>query len=423
MNTSEMNTSAAIESRLARIEELLMNLKPNNTPTKTVEQPTHQITEKGMKIKYDLLAVNIKKEVCKILTTNGLDTAMLDSINFEDLILSAIDPSEYNNILIKELNRNDSVDVGLSSQSLPSLSQESVASIEENTHKAPKTSTKASIKAPKSVITNEEKEAQNGMKQADKESKQYETAVKKQEKLAAAAAEPKVTKSRSSKSSVPIDKEAKEAQKKAEKEAKDAQKKAEKEAKDAQKKAEKEAKDAQKKAEKEAKEAKPSAKGSKSKKPSISTSQTSSQALNDNLNIDTDITTTNTVKPTLAPLIHPDQFTQTISEKSYIEEEPHEEEEQDDDHSSNSDEEDEEEEEEPEKDKHNFTILTNYSIPSKPDILYLVQQGQYVYECKKSSDAPTGTIDWNNSVGVMSGTGNLIYSLNFKEYKSLMVIS
>jgi len=389
----EMNT-IDIEQRLARIEELLVGL--NNTTKISCPKPSP--VDSGMMIKYDSLAEKIKNSIFQVLQQNGIDTQVLKNIPFEDIILSTVDVFEYNSLDITSLEKRrsneDVVDICPIESQQPSVTNSQESMISE------KSTTTTKPKATKPKVTKEQTQDQD----------------------LPITSEPKVTKPRTK--SAPLDKEAKEAEKKAkeaEKQAKEAEKQAEKEAKEAQKKAEKEAKDAQKKAEKEAKDAQktvnPTVKGNKSKKTNIS-SQSSSQSNEENIKLPS--TPKIQTKPNLPPLIHPDKFKPVSSTQEPVEEDNVEYiEEEEAEHSSEDDNEDEDEDEDEEVTP-NFTILTNYSIPSKPEVLYCVQKQQYIYECIKTEEHPEGLIDWNKHIGMISGSGKLVPTLN---YKNLITIS
>ena len=368
----EMNT-IDIEQRLARIEELLVGL--NNTTKISCPKPSP--VDSGMMIKYDSLAEKIKNSIFQVLQQNGIDTEVLNTIPFEDIILSTVDVFEYNSLDITSLEKRrsneDVVDICPIESQQPSVTNSQESMISE------KSTTTTKPKATKPKVTKEQTQDQD----------------------LPITSEPKVTKPRTK--SAPLDKEAKEA--------KEAEKKAEKEAKEAQKKAEKEAKDAQK-------TVNPTVKGNKSKKTNIS-SQSSSQSNEENIKLPS--TPKIQTKPNLPPLIHPDKFKPVSSTQEPVEEDNVEyiEEEEEAEHSSEDDNEDEDEDEDEEVTP-NFTILTNYSIPSKPEVLYCVQKQQYIYECIKTEEHPEGLIDWNKHIGMISGSGKLVPTLN---YKNLITIS
>jgi hypothetical protein len=66
-------------------------------------------------------------------------------------------------------------------------------------------------------------------------------------------------------------------------------------------------------------------------------------------------------------------------------------------------------------------VLTHISIPSKPEVISFVLKGQYVHEKRKTEENPDGEIDWSNSIGVMMGSGKIIYSMNYKHYEGLII--
>ena len=535
--TDTANTAnTELACRLDRIEALLLGLNTTDVFKKSTVSAAaavpplphpgsrvpqvgqRQAIEKGMMVRYDILAENIKNAIFSILQKNNIETALFESVDFEMLILSAVKSDEYNNIMTSSsatldiLDRNDNKSCSVVDDVLPISSTTTTTGVsniredeEDNNAKQeePTTTTKKLkkpiIKKTSSTDTEsissdkddkkaekESKEAQKKeltiMRQEDKETKVYEQGMKKVEKEAQKKAEKEAKEAKEAqkkaekeaKEAMPkMDKEAKEAQKKAEKEAKEAQKKAEKEAKEAQQKAEKEAKEAQKKAEKEAKEAQKKAEKKSEKKSSDKKEDTKKSSITATTTADDESdVVVNKIKvnvislpPGILTLKHPDTFkqpvvvdvdedaeppkgnptqqrkstpvggkkkvvdTQEYSDDEYMsdykedDDDKDDEEEEDEENSSNTVDEDEEDEDDQEPEK--YSILTNYSIPSKPEIKCFVLKGQYVYECKKSDDNPNGEIDWSNSVGVLLGgtatTGRIIYSLNYKHYEKLIV--
>jgi hypothetical protein len=74
-----------------------------------------------------------------------------------------------------------------------------------------------------------------------------------------------------------------------------------------------------------------------------------------------------------------------------------------------------------EKEEDQGTILTNWSIPSKPEVLCFVKKGQFVYERVQTSDKPLGVIDWTTSVAIML-PGRTVFSSKYTHYKELVII-
>jgi hypothetical protein len=67
-------------------------------------------------------------------------------------------------------------------------------------------------------------------------------------------------------------------------------------------------------------------------------------------------------------------------------------------------------------------ILTNWSIPSKPSVLYFVKLGQYVYERIQTAEKPQGVIDFTTSVAILIPGRPPIFSRKYTHYKELIVI-
>jgi hypothetical protein len=102
-------------------------------------------------------------------------------------------------------------------------------------------------------------------------------------------------------------------------------------------------------------------------------------------------------------------------------EEENDEDEEEEDENNSTEEDEEEYEEEEITQSQEYTIISNMSIPSKPEIKNFVLKGQYVYVCVKTTENPDGEIDWHNSVGVMMGSGKIIYTMTYKQYEGLIV--
>ena len=461
MNTSE------ITERLARIENLILGMNKDATasaqddvcmkklPTQVIAsrpglEPT---TTQVCKVRYDILAVNIKNKLQKLFQTKELEVTWLEEIDFEDIILSSLNPIECNELIMGSnppppqngLQTSTRSDTDGEIRMEPS--HEMVVD-DEKLQAKPTKSTKASSKKT-SDTASIDKEALT----AEKEAKEYETAIKKMEK----AKVPKTTarnKEADSETTTAekkkADKEAKELAKKAEKEAKELEKKAEKEAKELEKKAEKEAMDAKKKAEKEAMDAKK--KAEKENKPTRKrttkdTTSSASQSLvsqsqpilsqqpdeyelsHDSAEFSNKSTTSETNEepstlsqpppPASSPpqklsLIHPSTYKQ-IKDDDLDSGKRNEEYDEEEENSTNT-----EDEEEEESSVHNYDILTSWSIPSKPEVLYFVKKGTYIYECVKNEENPKGEINWNTSVGLIMGA-KIIYTMNYKHYESLII--
>ena len=452
----------AFADRLERIESMLlaMTLSDGKRPNQQQHEPIKIQSEPSQtlvcKVRYDILASNIKNKLHDCLAGKGIeDLAFLNEINFEDLILSSLDTTESNEqssstttlIQIDESRRDDVVSTTISHKNdTPTEPQSTTTSKPAPSLKetsAPRAKKEAAPKADKEAIKAEkeaqkaEKEAQKAeqteMKSCEKETREYDKALQK-----AKAAEAKLaTKPRSipDKEAKKAEKEAEEAKKKAEKEAlkaeKEAQKKAEKEAADAKKKAEKEEADARKKADKEAKKSSTS-KPRKSKDAtttsvsgeSISNTQSMSQPsqiIEDESSEHSNESTTSksSSKPSLS-LVHPDQFKSQepvgIIRKStpIPANQPSLDEDDDEENSTNTYDEDID-------NKTDYEILTNWSIPSKPEVVYFAKRGQYVYECVKTEENPEGSINWNVSVGWLTSGGKHILTKSYAHYGDLIV--
>jgi hypothetical protein len=470
----------AFADRLERIESMLlaMSLSDGKKPTqhepiKIQSEPSQTIV---CKVRYDILASNIKNKLHECFAGKGIeDLAFLNEINFEDLILSSLDTTESNEqpsssttiIKIDESRRDDVVSSLIHkndthTEPQPTTTSKTATSLKETA--APRAKKEAAPKADKEALKAEkdaQKAEQNEMKSCEKETREYDKALQKA-KIAEAklAAKPRIIPDKEAKKA---EKEAEEAKKKAEKEAEEAKKKAEKEAlkaekealkaeKEAQKKAEKEAADAKKKAEKEAadekKKAEKEAKKSSTSKPrkskdatttsasgeSISNTQTQSmsqpsQIMEDEFSEHSNESTTSKSSSKSLSLVHPDQFksqepvgiirksTPITANPSLINDED-----EDEDNSTNTyDDAEEDDEDEDMDNKTDYEILTNWSIPSKPEVAYFAKRGQYVYECVKTEENPEGSINWNVSVGWLTSGGKHILTKSYAHYGDLIV--
>ena len=67
------------------------------------------------------------------------------------------------------------------------------------------------------------------------------------------------------------------------------------------------------------------------------------------------------------------------------------------------------------------TILTNWSIPSKPSVICFVKKGQFVYERVRTAEHPLGVVDWTTSVAIML-PGRTVFSSKYTHYRELVVI-
>jgi hypothetical protein len=462
MNTTE------IADRLARIENLILGLNKDALPLDgcvkkmPASRPEVEPQTQVCKVSYDVLAINIKNKLQKLFQTKELEVTWLEEIDFEDMILSSLNPIECNELItgsheqvgLQNWTRCDTTVEKSSGMSVVNEDENSQSSTTTTTttttkptksKKTPNTSQtidKESLKAEKEAKANEKKSEKQeliSMKAADKESKEYETSIKKMEKATA----PKPTETAAQKKKA--EKEAKELEKKAEKEANELKKKAEKEAKELEKKAEKEANELKKKAEKEAKELEKKAE-KENKAPRKRTkdatasqslvsqsqpvmSQTTIELFHDDEVSNSKSSTTDAVELSPSPpppqtqiqpklsLIKPSEYNKIEEKSEKINEENAAEEEEE--NSTNTEDEAEEEDDE-EETKPTHEILTNWSIPSKPEILYFVKKGTYIYECVKNEENPKGEINWTNSVGLVMGA-KIVYTMSYKHYESLIV--
>ena len=402
------------------------------------------------------------------LILSSLDTTESNEQSSSTAIIE-IDESRRDDVVSTIINTNDTQ---IEPQS--TTTSKTATSLKETS--APRAKKEAAPKADKEVLKAEkeaqkaEKDAQKAeqteMKSCEKETREYDKALQK-----AKAAEAKLA---SKPRSIPdkdttkkAEKEAEESKKKAEKEAlkaeeskkkaekealkaeeakkkaeKEAQKKALKEEADAQKKALKEAADAKKKADKEAKKSSTS-KPRKSKDgtttsgsgdDSISNTQTQSMSqpsqimeydeLSEHSN---ESTTSNSSSKSSLSLIHPDTFNPPTKEVGIIRKGTPitelNEDEAEEDNSTNTydDNEDEDDEDEDMDNKTDYEILTSWSIPSKPEVVYFAKRGQYIYERVKTEENPEGVINWNVSVGWLTSNGKHILTKSYAHYDALIV--
>jgi len=442
MNTSE------IADRLARIENLILGLNKDALPLDgcvkkmPASRPEVEPQTQVCKVSYDILAINIKNKLQKLFQTKELEVTWLEEIDFEEMILSSLNPIECNELItgsqeqvgLQNWTRCDTTVEKSSGMSVVNNDDENSQSSTTTTTKPTKskktTNTsqaidKETMKAEKEAKANEKKSEKQElvlMKAYDKESKEYETSIKKMEKATA----PKPTETAAQKKKA--EKEAKELEKKAEKEANELKKKAEKEAKELEKKAEKEANELKKKAEKENKAPRKRTKDATASQSLVSQSQPTIELFHDDEVSNSKSSTTDAVELSPSPpppqtqiqpklsLIKPSEYNK-IEEKSEKINEENAAEEEEEENSTNTEDEAEDDEEET---KPTHEILTNWSIPSKPEILYFVKKGTYIYECVKNEENPKGEINWNNSVGLVMGS-KIVYTMSYKHYESLIV--
>ena len=414
-------TDTDIATRLNRIEELLLGLTPKTEPIRIPINP-----EKGIIIKYDMLATLIKKKLSQLLQQHQptIDLKVLDLIDFETIILDSSFHSREIKNGFAEVHLDDDSDLPDEdthhefTEEHPLPHRQDMPKKEKVVTQKKSSNTDADqAKAEKDAQKkyDAQKKADDAQKKAEKDfQKKADDAQKKAEKQENAMMKKEDVASRKLETAKPKKKLNAEAdQKKAEKEEKDAQKKLAKEEKDAQKKLEKEEKDAQKKLEKDAQKKAPAEKKASTRK---SKAPQNTTIILPNSNKNTPVS-----KPTLSLMIPSSPPPPQMNEE-FQEEEHNDDEDGSPGHSSSTPQ-DSEDEVDVVVDKNKMQILTRYSIPSIPNVKYFAQQGQYVYECIVSDEHPDGKIDFTNSVGVMTNNSRIIYSLGYKHYAEKMVLS
>jgi hypothetical protein len=100
------------------------------------------------------------------------------------------------------------------------------------------------------------------------------------------------------------------------------------------------------------------------------------------------------------------------------------EEEEEEDEEEDEDEEDEEtkDEEDEDEDECDYTILTNWRMPCKPDVICFVKRNIYIYERVRTTENPEGVIDWNTSVAIQLPGRSPLFSNKFRHYRNLVII-
>jgi len=68
------------------------------------------------------------------------------------------------------------------------------------------------------------------------------------------------------------------------------------------------------------------------------------------------------------------------------------------------------------------TILTNWSIPSKPEVLCFVKLGQFVYQRVRTAENPLGVIDFTTSVAILLPRGP-VFPIAYRHYRELVIIA
>jgi hypothetical protein len=442
-----MIAPSEVNERLERIEALLLGMKKSETTSNRRRQECEAVPTQVCKVRYDVLAVNIKNKLRELFDQKSVESSMLEEFDMEELILSSLQTEDCNekqllfgrsspNLTRMDLppppqtqHNNKSEQKPISTTTTPN----SVESLTQESNKPPPPPPSKSEKITKKLSEAEkearkaEKEAKDtekksekdnlvGMRGADKESKDYEKAMAKRSKDPETAAQKKKA-----------EKEALELKKKADKEALELKKKADKEAKELEKKLEKEAKELKKKEEKANKQPRKKASKDTTSTTTTTASQpavTQSQIMEEpEVSLDASLggcsSTTHTPPSNGLSLIKPSKSNQIIRSEGGGGGEEHEEEYYE-ENSTNTEDEEEEEEEEEQPIGSQYKKLENWSIPSKPDIVYFAQKGNYIYECVKSEEHPEGIINTSTSVGMIMGT-KIVYTMNFKEYETLVI--
>jgi hypothetical protein len=78
--------------------------------------------------------------------------------------------------------------------------------------------------------------------------------------------------------------------------------------------------------------------------------------------------------------------------------------------------------EEEDEEEDDYTIITNWSIPSKPSVICFVKRGNYIYERVRTSEKPEGVINWTTSVAILLPGRPPIFSRLYSHYKELVII-
>jgi hypothetical protein len=428
-----MIAPSEVNERLERIEALLLGMKKSETTSNRRRQECEAVPTQVCKVRYDVLAVNIKNKLRELFDQKSVESSMLEEFDMEELILSSLQTEDCNekqllfgrsspNLTRMDLppppqtqHNNKSEQKPISTTTTPN----SVESLTQESNKPPPPPPSKSEK-----ITKKLSEAEKEARKAEKEAKDTEKKSEKDNLVGMRGADKDPETAAQKKKA---EKEALELKKKADKEALELKKKADKEAKELEKKLEKEAKELKKKEEKANKQPRKKASKDTTSTTTTTASQpavTQSQIMEEpEVSLDASLggcsSTTHTPPSNGLSLIKPSKSNQIIRSEGGGGGEEHEEEYYE-ENSTNTEDEEEEEEEEEQPIGSQYKKLENWSIPSKPDIVYFAQKGNYIYECVKSEEHPEGIINTSTSVGMIMGT-KIVYTMNFKEYETLVI--